>query len=90
MTGFSGAPPSEPSLFEAARVGELVDDHRGDVRDGEAVADAVRRARPEVVFHLAAHAIVRASLEHPAVTYEVNVVGTAHVLAARATRRSCA
>ena len=52
------------------------------MRDGEAVTNAVRRARPEMVFHLAAQAIVRASLEDPAVTYEVNVVGTAHVLEA--------
>lgn len=80
VTGFSGPPPSEPSLFVLARVGELVDDRRGDVRDAEAVAEVVRRARPDVVFHLAAHAIVRASLENPAVTYDVNVVGTAHLL----------
>ena len=61
------------------------------MRDGDAVGEAVRRARPEVVFHLAAQAIVRASLEDPAGTYAVNVVGTAHVLAgAPATRRSCA
>ena len=33
VTGFSAVPPTAPSLFEAARVGELVDDVRGDVRD---------------------------------------------------------
>ena len=82
VTGFSGPPPSEPSLFEAARLGELVDDIRGDVRDADAVSGAVRRARPEIVFHLAAQAIVRAALEDPSGTYAVNVVGTAHVLEA--------
>jgi CDP-glucose 4,6-dehydratase len=82
VTGFSGPPPSDPSLFEAARVSELMDDRRGDVRDREAVAHAVHDAKPEVIFHLAARAIVRASLEHPADTYAVNVVGTAHVLEA--------
>jgi CDP-glucose 4,6-dehydratase len=46
------------------------------------VRTAVRQARPEVVFHLAAQSIVRASLEDPAGTYETNVLGTAHVLAA--------
>ncbi len=51
-----------------------------DVRDAEAVAAAVAAARPEVVFHLAARAIVRAALEDPAGTYAVNVLGTAHVL----------
>ena len=78
MTGFSGPPPSAPSLFELARVGELVRDLRGDVRDPEAVREAARSA--EVVFHLAAQPIVRAALEDPAATYAINVLGTAHVL----------
>jgi CDP-glucose 4,6-dehydratase len=80
VTGFSTAPPTSPSLFELARVGELVDDIRGDVRDRDAVGAAVARSRPEVVFHLAAQAIVRAALEDPTATYDVNVLGTAHVL----------
>ncbi len=82
VTGFSGPPPTAPSLFELARVGELCADRRGDVRDAGAVRDAVRAARPEVVFHLAAQSIVRASLDDPAGTYETNVLGTAHVLGA--------
>jgi CDP-glucose 4,6-dehydratase len=82
VTGFSGPPPSEPSLFEAARLREVVDDRRGDVCDREAVERTVRDARPEVVFHLAARAIVRAAVENAADTYAVNVVGTAHVLKA--------
>jgi CDP-glucose 4,6-dehydratase len=80
VTGFSGPPPTAPSLFELARVGELCRDVRGDVRDPGAVGEAVRAARPEVVFHLAAQAIVRAGLEDPAGTYAINVLGTAHVL----------
>ena len=82
VTGFAAAPPTAPSLFEAARVGELVDDVRGDVRDAGAVRSACERARPELVFHLAALAIVRAALVDPAGTYAVNVLGTAHVLGA--------
>jgi CDP-glucose 4,6-dehydratase len=80
VTGFSGPSPSTPSLFELARVGELCRDLRGDVRDGAAVAEAARGA--EVVFHLAAQAIVRAALADPVRTYAVNVLGTAHVLVA--------
>jgi len=80
VAGFATDPPTTPSLFEAARVGELVDDVRGDVRDAGAVQEAVRRTRPDLVFHLAAQAIVRAALEDPAGTFAVNVLGTAHVL----------
>jgi CDP-glucose 4,6-dehydratase len=82
VTGFAAAPPTVPSLFELARIGELCDDRRGDVRDPVAVADAVSSSRAEIVFHLAAQPIVRAALEDPAHTYAVNVVGTAHVLRA--------
>jgi CDP-glucose 4,6-dehydratase len=78
VTGFADAPPTAPSLFELARVGELVRDLRGDVRDPEAVRRATAGA--DVVFHLAAQPIVRTSLEDPAGTLAVNVLGAAHVL----------
>jgi CDP-glucose 4,6-dehydratase len=80
VTGFSGPPPTAPSLFELARVADLLADVRGDVRDPAAVRAAAQRA--EVVFHLAAQPIVRTALEDAAGTFAVNVVGTAHVLEA--------
>jgi CDP-glucose 4,6-dehydratase len=80
VTGFAGDPPTAPSLFELARIGELVADVRGDVRDAAAVREVARAARPEVVLHLAAQPIVRTSLEDPPATYATNVVGTANVL----------
>jgi CDP-glucose 4,6-dehydratase len=82
VTGFSGPPPTSPALFSLARVGELCEDVRGDVRSADDVAAAVTAARPEIVFHLAAQPIVRVALEDPAGTYATNVVGTEHVLAA--------
>jgi CDP-glucose 4,6-dehydratase len=80
VTGFSSPPPTEPALFELARVGELVDDLRGDLRDAAAVTDAVRHARPEVVLHLAAQPVVRRAWREPAEAYAVNTLGTVHVL----------
>jgi CDP-glucose 4,6-dehydratase len=82
VTGFSGPPPTEPSLFALARVGQLCDDRRGDVRSAEDVTAAVAAAQPEVVFHLAAQPLVRVALDDPAGTYAINVVGTEHVLGA--------
>lgn len=78
--GFSDAVPTDPSLFELARVGALVDDRRGDVRDADAVQATVAAVRPEVVFHLAAQAFVRRSFSDPRETYETNVMGTVNVL----------
>ena len=53
-----------------------------DVRDAEAVADAVGRAQPEVIFHLAAQIDVRKSVADPANDSRVNVEGTINVLSA--------
>ncbi len=82
VTGFALPPPTDPSLFATARIGELVTHVEGDVRDAGAVAEAMAGARPEVVFHLAAQPLVRLSYEEPVETYATNVMGTVHVLEA--------
>lgn len=82
VSGFALPPPTAPSLFETARIGELIDHIEGDVRDPHAVGDAFAAADPEVVFHLAAQPLVRLSYQEPAETYATNVMGTVHVLEA--------
>ena len=80
VTGFSLPAPTDPSFFAQTRLGELVTHIEGDVREVAAVEAAVRDARPEVIFHLAAQPLVRLSYEQPVETYATNVMGTAHVL----------
>jgi CDP-glucose 4,6-dehydratase len=76
-------PPTRPSLYELARVGEGLSRERAvDVRDASALLAAVEEERPEVVLHLAAQPLVRRSYREPAHTYEVNVMGTVNVLEA--------
>ena len=82
VTGFSLPPPSDPSLFDAVRLDLLIDHVEGDVRDPAAVRTAVERARPDIIFHLAAQPLVRLSYEQPIETYAANVMGTVHVLEA--------
>lgn len=82
VTGFSLPPPTEPSLFATARIDQLIDHVEGDIRDAQALAQAVRHARPEVIFHLAAQPLVRHSYGHPVETYGTNVMGTVHLLEA--------
>ena len=53
-----------------------------DARDAAAVHQAVREVRPDVVLHMAAQPMVRLSLREPALTFEVNVLGTVNVLEA--------
>jgi CDP-glucose 4,6-dehydratase len=80
--GLALAPPTQPSLFEAAQVGDGMNSCLGDIRDYETVLSAMLAARPEVVFHLAAQPLVRRSYREPVLTYATNVMGTVHVLEA--------
>jgi CDP-glucose 4,6-dehydratase len=80
VCGLARGVPTSPSLYALARVGAHMRELDADIRDGAAVAAAVEQARPEVVLHLAAQPMVRRSLREPALTYEINVLGTANVL----------
>jgi CDP-glucose 4,6-dehydratase len=80
--GLALAPETDPNLFDLARVGEFVSSRIGDVRDAAFVARTVTDARPEIILHMAAQALVRRSVRTPVATFEANVMGTAHVLEA--------
>ena len=81
VMGLSGPPPSDPSLYEQARIGELcIKEVIADVRDAGMLRTAIDEMRPQVVFHMAAQAIVRRSLADPAETWETNVLGTVNLL----------
>ncbi len=80
--GYSLA-PLMPSLFEEANVAETLASHTiADVRDFAAVHATMKRARPEMVLHLAAQPLVRASYREPRETFETNLMGTVNVLEA--------
>jgi len=80
--GYALDPPTEPNLFELARVGELVDSSVADVRDLDRLKAEICKAAPEVVIHMAAQPLVRDSYKIPVETYAVNVMGTVHLLEA--------
>ncbi len=80
VRGYSLTPSTEPSLFEVARIGTLLEDVRGDIRDLDRLGRAIREFAPELVFHLAAQPLVRASYQDPLGTYATNVMGTANLL----------
>jgi CDP-glucose 4,6-dehydratase len=92
VTGYALPPPTNPSAFVACGVRDgLAAHHEADIRDNERLTKAMRDCQPDVVLHLAAQPLVRASYEQPRETFEVNVVGTASVLdAVRALGRPCA
>lgn len=83
--GLAKPPATEPSLFEVAELSTGMESFYGDIADRAHAVAAVERARPTVILHLAAQAIVRQSHLNPVETFATNVVGTAAILdAARA------
>jgi CDP-glucose 4,6-dehydratase len=81
VTGLSLEPDAD-ALYSSAGVQADVDSCIGDIRDLNVVRAALTDARPQVVFHLAAQAIVRHSYADPLATFDINTRGTAHVLEA--------
>ncbi|MFR5600885.1 MAG: CDP-glucose 4,6-dehydratase [Lachnospiraceae bacterium] len=80
VTGYSLEPPTDPSLFQAAGLGETVNSVIGDIRDLAHLKQVFEQTQPEIVFHLAAQPIVRDSYKDPVYTYETNVLVTVNVL----------
>jgi CDP-glucose 4,6-dehydratase len=82
LTGFALSPPTKPSLFEVAKVSSGMTSIIGDIRDPAVLTKALRDAKPEIVFHMAAQPIVRLSYEQPVETYSTNVMGLVHLFEA--------
>jgi len=83
VSGLSRGVPTNPSLYEVARVTEgMAGEAFADIRDPDAVSDAIEAAEPEVVIHMAAQPLVRRSYLDPRETFETNVIGTVNVLEA--------
>jgi CDP-glucose 4,6-dehydratase len=82
VCGVALPPPTEPSIFCEAKVAAGMRSEFADIRDLERVGKLVRECRPEIVFHLAAQPLVRASYDDPVGTYATNVMGTVNVLEA--------
>lgn len=83
VIGVSLAPYSERDNFVLSGIGDKIKaDIRGDIRDAKLMKEIFNKYQPEIVFHLAAQPLVRLSYEIPTETYEINVMGTIHIMEA--------
>ena len=80
VIGVSLPPATSPNLFDLADVRLICDSNYCDVRDSDKLAAIISSAQPEIVFHLAAQALVRASYRDSLATFATNVQGTANLL----------
>ena len=90
VIGLSKDIPSDPSHYSAAGLDKHVEQIWADIRNLQDCEAAVRRHRPDFVFHLAAQPLVRRSYSEPHETFASNMYGTLNVLEAlRAVGHAC-
>ncbi|MEM1276431.1 MAG: CDP-glucose 4,6-dehydratase [Pseudomonadota bacterium] len=80
VTGFALPAETTPHLFGLAGIEDRITHLEGDLRDAEAVDNAVIAAKPDLVIHMAAQAIVGRAIRDPIETYGANLIGTGHLL----------
>lgn len=71
-------PPNQPSHWTS--LGLAIEERLGDLRDAAVARACIESVQPEMVFHLAAQSLVRASYDDPLATWSTNVMATANVL----------
>jgi len=80
VMGYSLKPNTIPSLFEIAKIDDLVESVYGDIRDYQHLEKTLHAFDPDILFHLAAQPLVRYSYKESIETYSTNVMGTVNVL----------
>ncbi|MFA5748438.1 MAG: GDP-mannose 4,6-dehydratase, partial [Candidatus Absconditabacterales bacterium] len=82
VVGVSLPVATSPSLFDVLGLEKRTRTHYQDIRDFNGLKKIFEKEKPEIVFHLAAQALVRDSYDDPLTTFSSNVMGTANVLQA--------
>lgn len=82
VIGYSLPAPTQPSLFEVAKIEPQLTSITGDIRDLADLQAVMLEHQPEIVFHMAAQPLVRYSYQNPVETYATNVMGTVNLLEA--------
>ncbi len=79
LLGYALPPPTNPSMFEVAKVGQGMTSIIGDIRDFDHLHRVFSEYQPEIVIHMAAQSLVRNSYIEPVETYSINVMGTVNL-----------
>jgi CDP-glucose 4,6-dehydratase len=82
VKGYALNAPTNPSLFEEAKVARKMESEIGDIRNLEQLTKSMQTFSPDILIHMAAQPLVRLSYKEPIETYDVNVMGTVKVLEA--------
>ena len=87
VAGYALKAPTNPSLFELSQTSKDMNSIIADIRNKDELEARIFEFQPDIIFHLAAQPLVRASYSDPVYTYETNVMGTVNIMEAL---RKCA
>ena len=80
--GYALPPNHVDDNFLVCELGKRVDHKNGDVRELSDLINYFDEIKPDIVFHLAAQALVLESYAHPHTTFTTNVMGTVNLFEA--------
>ena len=80
VIGYSLKPNTTPNHFELLDLN--IKSYFSDINDNNSLKNSLSESQPEIVFHLAAQPIVSYSYDHPFLTFQDNIMGTASLLEA--------
>ena len=82
VCGYSLPIIDNESHFNGLGLKDLITHIEGDIRDEKNLSGAVKEFRPDIVFHLAAQALVKLAYKDPVATFSTNVMGSLNLLQA--------
>jgi CDP-glucose 4,6-dehydratase len=78
--GYSLKPKESYSNFYLNKLNKNMNNSYADIRDYNKLEKYISTVKPDVVFHLAAQALVKDSYIDPITTFSTNIMGTANIL----------
>lgn len=82
VSGYALNPPTIPNLYNLIYPEKFIESCIADISNFEELKRFIEKIQPEIVIHLAAQSLVKASYKDPRFTYQTNVMGTVNLLEA--------
>ena len=80
VIGVSSNIPTKPSLFSILNLKNKIIHKKADIRSLKSLKKIINFYKPDIVFHLAAQALIKKSYLDPVHNWETNTLGTLNVL----------
>ena len=78
--GISLKPSTKPSLFDILRLKNKIDSNFLDINNKQKIEKKILKFKPDLIFHLAAQALIKNSYNDPLKTWSTNLLGSINIL----------